>query len=98
MEFVQRSRGVFKLKCDGYLCVKPKKLANAVVSYECELRRNDQQCKTKLKVARNDLVDRMNKHTHAPDAGHAEASGSSHQAPCIIRRGNSSTNLIPRTQ
>ena len=54
--------------------VKQKCLANGVVSYECELRRNDQQCKAILKVAGNHIVDRINEHTHAPNAGHAEAS------------------------
>ena len=39
-----------------------------------ELRRNNKQCKAKLKVAGNHIVDRINKHTHAPNAGHAETS------------------------
>lgn len=66
MEFVQSERGKRKLIYDGYIYVKQKELANSVISYECEKRRHS-NCKAKVKVFGNEVIDHVNEHTHAAD-------------------------------
>ena len=75
MEFVKSETGGEKLVYEGYLYVKQKNLANNVVSYECDKRRNKGNCKAKVKVdsQRNIVVGRMHEHTHGPDAAKIEA-------------------------
>ena len=73
MEFIKSNRGGNKVLYEGYIYVKQKDLADGAVSYECEMRRNDQQCKAKLKVLGNEVLGRMNEHTHAPNLGRMEA-------------------------
>ena len=38
-----------------------------MLSYECELRRSKSQCKSKIKVKDNEVVCKVNEHTHGPD-------------------------------
>lgn len=53
--------------CDaGYMYVFQKTLANDVQSWEC-LRRRKNTCRARVKVANNEIVDRVNDHTHAPN-------------------------------
>ena len=68
MEFIKSSRGKDRLVLDGYLYVKQKDLANGVVSFECEERRNKASCKAKVKVhmQQSEVVGRLHSHTHAP--------------------------------
>ena len=47
---------VKKLIYEGYVYVKQNLLANGVVSYECELRRNRAECKAKIQVAGRNTV------------------------------------------
>ena len=75
MDFIRSSRGKDRLVHDGYIYVKQKDLANGVVSFECEERRNKAVCKAKLKVhiERNEVVGRLHNHTHAPSKAKIEA-------------------------
>ena len=54
MEFVKLERGKTRIALNGYLYVKQKGLANEVISYECEKRRQNKdrqgECKAKIKV------------------------------------------------
>ena len=50
MEYIKSERGKDKLVYEGYTYVKQKDLANGVVSFECEGRRNEAACKAKVKV------------------------------------------------
>ena len=73
MEFITSTRGGSKLIFEGYVYVKQKDLANGAISYECELRRNELQCKPKLHVIGNNITSRINEHTHAPNTGRTDA-------------------------
>ena len=67
MEFLKSNRGAVKIVFEGYIYLQQKKLANGVVSFECEKRRNNGECKAKIKVRGEDLVGRFNDHSHGPD-------------------------------
>ena len=68
MEFTSSIRRKQKILHEGYIYVFQKNLANDLRSYECENRRNG-QCKAKIKVDLGDeIVGRVNQHTHAPSA------------------------------
>lgn len=67
MEFQKSERWNEKLSFEGFVCVKQKQLANGVVSFECEKRRNKTECKAKLKIRGQELVGRLNEHSHGPD-------------------------------
>ena len=73
MEFITSTKGGSKLVYEGFVYVKQKNLANGVVSYECEMRRNDKQCKAKLKVKGEEVIGKTNEHTHAVSIGRPEA-------------------------
>lgn len=73
MEFLTSTKGGRKLVHEGFVYVKQKILANGVVSYECEMRRNEKQCKAKVKVLGDEVIANLNEHTHAPITGRPEA-------------------------
>ena len=54
---------------EGFVYVKKKNLANGVISYECELRRNKRECRAKIEVAGNHVIGQRGTHTNAPDIG-----------------------------
>ena len=69
--------GKNKVALDGYVYVKQKKLANNVMSYECERRRgcgrNLSECKAKVILNENlSVVGYLNGHTHAADSARVE--------------------------
>ena len=66
MEWVESKRGKRKLSYEGYLYTQQKLLADGVISYECERRRN-QSCRARVKVLDGEIVGRVHDHTHAPD-------------------------------
>jgi len=67
MEFVTSQKRNRKIINNGYVYVFQKDLANDVRSYECELRRNKQQCKAKIKVdIHENIIGTFNEHTHPP--------------------------------
>ena len=66
MEFIESERGNQKLSYQGFLYVKQKKLANGVVSWECEQRwRNS--CNAKIKVRGEEIVGNVNTHNYAAE-------------------------------
>ena len=67
MKFISSNKGGMKIAFEGYVCVKQKELVNKVLSYECELRRSKSQCKAKINVKDNEVVCKVNEHTHGPD-------------------------------
>ncbi|XP_071747499.1 uncharacterized protein [Lepeophtheirus salmonis] len=74
MELINSSRGGQKLIFEGFIYVKQKNLANEIISYECQMRRNFRECKAKIHISGNNhIVRRINEHTHAPDIGKANA-------------------------
>lgn len=73
MEFITSSKGRPKLVFEGFVYVKQKELAKGVVSYECEMRRNEMRCKAKVKVRALEIVGKTNEHTHTPTIGRPEA-------------------------
>ncbi|XP_068245328.1 uncharacterized protein [Palaemon carinicauda] len=75
MEFIRSSRGKDILSLDRYIYVKQKDLANGVVSFKCEERRNKASCKAKVKVhiQRSEVVGTLHNHTHAPSKGKIDA-------------------------
>ena len=72
MEFVKSDKGKDKVIFEGYVYVKQKNLANDVVLFECEKRRNKAECKAKIKIRGEVLVGRFNEHFHGPDPGRQE--------------------------
>jgi len=72
MEFVKSDKGKEKVIFEGYVYVKQKNLANGVVSFECERRRNKAECKAKIKIRGEELVGRLNEHAHGPDPARKE--------------------------
>lgn len=70
MEFFTSARGGQKISLDGYIYTKQKNLANNVVSYECEKRRQNGgrqgECRAKIKVRGQELIGRTNDHSHGP--------------------------------
>ena len=68
MEFIKSNKGGMKIAFEGYVYWKQKELANEVLLYECELRRSRNYCKAKIKVKNNELVSKVNEHTHPADA------------------------------
>ena len=73
MEFITSTRGGRKLVYQGFICVKQKNHSQGVESYECEMRRNLKQCKARIRVSGDQVVDQSGEHTHAPDIGRPEA-------------------------
>ena len=73
MDNLKSTKSKTKIVHEGYIYVKQKNLANGVISYECELRKNGKhnsgQCKAKTKVLCWDIVGYVNEHTHAPVLG-----------------------------
>ena len=66
MEFTKSSKGKLQLIVDCYLYNKQKDLANNVISWECVDRRNAKSCIARVKTANDQLVERVNEHTHPP--------------------------------
>lgn len=73
MEFITSNKGKTKVLCDGYIYVKQKNLANGVILYECDRRRSQATCKAKIKILNNEIIDKLNQHTHASDKPRCEA-------------------------
>lgn len=67
MQFVKSRKGKEKVIFEDYVYVKQKNLANGVVSFECEKRRNKLECKAKIKLRKGMLVGRLNSHSHSPN-------------------------------
>lgn len=51
---------------NGYVYVKPKELANSVLSYECKKYQHS-NCNSKVKDYGNEVVGHLNDHTHTAD-------------------------------
>ena len=79
MELITSTKGGSKLVYEGFVYLKQKTLANGVVSYECEMRRNGKQCKAKSKVKGGEVIRKTNEHTHT----HASSIGD----PEALKRG-----------
>ena len=73
MEYNTSNKGGVKLCHVGFVYVKSKTMKSGDVSFECEMRRNNKQCKARLRVNGDSVVGCFNDHTHAPDLGRAEA-------------------------
>ena len=71
MEFIPTIRGGRKLLFEGYSYIKQKTIAGDREVWECELRRR-RDCKAKLHLLGEVVVDRVNVHTHAGDAARNE--------------------------
>ena len=72
MEFTQTSKGRDMLIDGGYFYVFQKDLADDVQSWECTERRKKSSCKARLKLLNNQIIDRVNTHTHAPSGTRTE--------------------------
>ena len=57
MEFITSNQGGVKLIYDGFVHVKSKMLKSGDVSYECETRHNSMQCKARLCVSGDSIVE-----------------------------------------
>ena len=66
MDFTSTTQGKRKLVDGGYMYVHQKNLANGVASWECEQRRRE-TCKAKVKVLNDQIVGRVDVHTHGPN-------------------------------
>ena len=72
MEFTKTSKGKDMLIDGGYLYVFNKDLADDVQSWECTERRKMSSCKARVKLLNNQIIDRVNTHTHAPSGTRVE--------------------------
>ena len=74
---ITTSRGSTKIGYKGYLYNKNKTLANEWISYECEQRpkkgNQEFQCKARMKVKGDDVIEINSEHSHAPDQAKIEA-------------------------
>ena len=71
MDFTSTSQNKPKLIDGGYLYVRQKDLANDVVSWECDQRKKG-MCKARVKVLNDQIIERINDHTHAPNQTNVE--------------------------
>ena len=76
MEFFTSARGGQKIFFEGYIYTKQKNLANDVVSYECEKRRQNGErqgeCRAKIRVKGQEVVGLTNEHSHGPEQSRGE--------------------------
>ena len=72
MEFTKTSKGKDMLIDGGYLYTFQKDLADDVQSWECVERRKRSSCKARVKLLNNQIIDRVNRHTHAPSGTRVE--------------------------
>ena len=72
MEFITSIHNKRKLLNEGYVYLFQKTLSGGVQNWECEHRRKGEQCKAKLKIRNDVIVDRLNEHTHAPNQTRCE--------------------------
>ena len=73
MESTKTEKGQRKLIRNGYFYVFKKTLANEVNSWECILRRKENQCKAMMKLSPTDkFIEQVNEHTHAPSQREVE--------------------------
>ena len=66
MEFLTSSKGKRQITLDGYIYNKQKLLANNTISCECAERRNVRLCMARIKTVDDQVVSRLNQHTHLP--------------------------------
>ena len=93
MEFTSTSHGRPKLANGNYLYVHQKELANGMEAWECEQRRPD-MCKSRVKVSNGQVIDRVNQHTHAPDATKIEVMKSENVPQRILLDGLAQTSSV----
>ena len=67
MEYTSTTHGRQMIIERNFLYVFQKELADGVQSWECQLRRK-QQCKARIKVLNNEVIERVNEHQHAPNS------------------------------
>ena len=74
MEFTTTEKGNRKLIRNGYMYLFQKNLANEITSWDCVLRRNNNnQCKARVKLtATDEFVEEVNVHTHPPSQTQVE--------------------------
>nr|XP_054757396.1 uncharacterized protein LOC129263513 [Lytechinus pictus] len=73
MEWISSDRGGRKLLLGGYIYLKKKDLADGWESFECELRRNRQECKAKVQVLGDNQFRERTEHSHPPNHGRTNA-------------------------
>ena len=66
MEFLTSNKGKRQITLDGYIYNKQKLLANNTISWECTERRNARLCMVRSKSVDDQVVGRLNQHTHLP--------------------------------
>ena len=71
MEFTKTSKGKDMLIDGGYLYVFQKTLADDVQSWECTERRKS-TCRARVKILNDQIIARLNQHTHAPNRTRVE--------------------------
>ena len=72
MEIIKTSKGKDMLIDDGYLYVFQKILADDVQSWECTERRKNTSCRARVKIQNDQIIARVNQHTHAPNRTRVE--------------------------
>ena len=71
MDFTSTTHGSRKIIDGGYMYVFQKNLANGVELWECEQRRWN-KCKAKVKLQNDQIIARVDHHTHAPNQSKIE--------------------------
>ena len=74
MEYITSNKGGRKLAFENSIYIKQKVLSNAAVCWECKQRRTANTCKTKIHVLNDQVIRRLNEHTHNGNSATVEAS------------------------
>ena len=74
MEYITSNKGGRKLAFENNIYIKQKVLINGVVCWECNQRRTANTCKAKIHVLNDQVIHRVNEHTHNGNSATVEAS------------------------
>ena len=74
MEYITSNKGGRKLAFENNIYIKQKVLSNGAVCWECNQRRTANTCKAKIHVLNDQVIRRVNEHTHNGNSATVEAS------------------------
>ena len=74
MEYITSNKGGRKLAFENNIYIKQKVLSNGAVCWECNQRRTANTCKAKIHVLNDQVIRRVNEHTHNGNNATVEAS------------------------
>ena len=74
MEYITSNKGGRKLAFENNIYIKQKVLSNGAFFWECNQRRTANTCKAKIHILNDQVICRVNEHTHNGNSATVEAS------------------------